>query len=203
MSDIQVIDDSASHRSFVSDGIKHGLNEFEQNWQLCWGVNLQPWPVPSPRSPTARQKYHRHAGLTSCSTPWMDSGDCLQFLLLLKADMLEGQTEFNQNWSAHSCAAFPEKVCAATSGRTDTFSFQTIEAHMDRKSQAGQKVYRWVSDVASAGVSAGPKGTLQHQFTSLSRHIKHSSLLSLSLLSVLTSVQVFSRSTVTQNATQD
>lgn len=76
-----------------------------------------------------------------------------------------------------SCPAFPEKVRAATSGRTDTFSFQTAELRVDRKSQAGQKVCKWASDVASAGVTAGSKG-LQHQFLSLSRPIYHSSLLS-------------------------
>lgn len=77
-----------------------------------------------------------------------------------------------------SCPAFPEKVRrAATSGRTDTFSSQTTEPHKNRKSQAGQKVYKWGSDVAPAGVTAGPKG-LQHQFVSLSRPIYRSSLLS-------------------------
>lgn len=115
-------------------------------WQTALlGRELEPWPVPSPRSPTARQEYHRQMGLTSCSTLWAGSGDCLEFLLLLKADMLEGQVECNQIWTGDlimllSWPAFPEKVRAAASGRTDTFPFQNTEpsriagVRLDKKS---------------------------------------------------------------------
>lgn len=61
------------------------------------GRELLTSPAASPRK---HQKQHRRAGLTSCSTPGAQgSAERLELLLLLKADMLQGQTEFNQKSS--------------------------------------------------------------------------------------------------------
>lgn len=59
----------------------------------------------------------------------MDSGGCLELLLLLKADMLEGQTEyFNQNRSAALLPSVSREGPRSRS-RTDAriFPFQTTE----------------------------------------------------------------------------
>lgn len=94
------------------------------------------WPEPSPRSPSARQKYHRHTGLTGCSTLWMHSGDCLEFLLLLKADMLEGQMEFNHNCSAALLSSLSRED-PRSRFRTDGHIFNSDHRSVDRKSPAG------------------------------------------------------------------
>lgn len=59
--------------------------------------------------PQKHQKQHRHTGLTSCSTPWLGSVERLEFLLLLKADMLQGQTEFNQKSSGALQSSVPRE----------------------------------------------------------------------------------------------
>lgn len=55
------------------------------------------------------RKQDGHAGLTSCSAPRTDSEDRLEFLLLLKADMLEGQMEVQSVINQVLAAAWEQK----------------------------------------------------------------------------------------------
>lgn len=50
----------------------------------------------------------------------------------------------------------------------DGHIFRRQNRGMKGKSQAGQNVYKWASDVASAGIAAGPKGP-RHQFIRLEK----------------------------------
>lgn len=70
------------------------------------GRELLTWLVALPQK---HQNQHRHTGLTSCSAPWLDSVEPLEFLLLLKADMLQGQTEFNQKSSGALQSSVPRE----------------------------------------------------------------------------------------------